>query len=325
MTIRSPVPIAACSVLLIALPATGLALPPVLRPATVASVQAAAPFLARAFALTHVAERRFEDGTATVDRTDDPAFPVPAVLHRVRRLVLDPGHGGDNLGALGVAGIREKALTLTVSRRIAAFVRGHSNLDVVLTRETDCAVALRDRPRLANERAGDALISVHANAHPEGEAHGMEVFFLASDSSAETARALIEAEEGTLPADTGTMPWTVDAIVSDLSLAAAHARSEALAGAMARSLQVARPEARFRGVRQAPFGVLKEAQMPAIVFELGYITHADEAQVLMRPTTHVAFARAVLAALVELDRQWEAEAAPERRPAGPGTLALPRR
>lgn len=152
----------------------------------------------------------------------------------------------------------------------------------------------------------------------------MEVFFLAANSSAETARALIEAEEGALPPESGTLPWTVDAIVSDLSLAAAHARSEAFAGAMARTLQEQRPDARFRGVRQAPFGVLKEAQMPAIVFELGYITHADEAQVLMRPTTHVAFARAVLAALVDLDRLWVAEATPARRPGGPGTRATPR-
>jgi N-acetylmuramoyl-L-alanine amidase len=265
------------------------------------------------------------------DCVPDAVFPEPALLRHVRRLVIDPGHGGDNLGALGVAGIREKSLSLAAARRIAAYVRGHSNVDVRLTRTDDTAIALRDRPRMANEWRADAFVSIHANAHQEALAHGMEVFFLAADSSAEAARALIEADEGTQQSAVGELAWTVGAIVNDLGLAAAHARSQVLAAALADALQQTRPVERFRGVRQAPFGVLKESTMPAVVLELGYITHESEARTLLQADTQARFGQAMLLALVQLDRALGAEtkAVAVIRPAGPAAaqvlpVALPR-
>lgn len=224
--------------------------------------------------------------------------------------MLDPGHGGDNLGTLGVLGIREKALTLEIAKRAAAYIRAHSDVEVVLTRETDVALALRDRPRIANELKGDALISVHANFHEAGEAQGMEVFFLAAESSVEATKQLIEREEGIRPDDaTGALPWSVGAIVSDLNVQAAHRRSEAFATGLATGLKRTRPKARFRGVRQAPFGVLKEAKMPALVFEVGYLSHPQEARTLLGKPVHIQFAQAMLLAVIKLDKQLAAEQA----------------
>ncbi len=241
----------------------------------------------------------------------DPWFAKPVQLQHVRRLVLDPGHGGDNLGTVGALGIREKSLVMDYARKIAAFVRTHSNVEVVLTRESDVAVALRDRPRLANEKKGDALVSLHANAHELGEAHGMEVFFLAADSSVQSTRELIEREEGIRPDDpTAGLPWSVGSIVQDLDLSAAHAHAEVFAGSLALALQKVRPTVRFRGVRQAPFGVLKEARMPAVVLEVGYLTHPQEARTLLEPQTPVQFGQAILMALQGLDARIALEKAP---------------
>ena len=234
--------------------------------------------------------------------------PALVKLEHVRRLVLDPGHGGDNLGALGTAGIREKALTLEASKNIAIWLRSQCDVEVLLTRERDVAVELRQRPRLANDWKADALVSVHANAHEQAEASGMEVFYLAADASAEAARQLVEREEGAgAGGPAAGQPWTVDGIKTDMALAAAHARSQAFALAMGEALQSIRKKVRFRGVRQAAFGVLKEAQMPALVLELGYITHVDEGPKLFDVAVHAEFAKALLQALVELDRRLAAE------------------
>lgn len=231
----------------------------------------------------------------------------PVKLSQVRRLVLDPGHGGDNVGALGTAGIREKALTLDVALHVAAWLRGHSDVEVLLTRDRDVAVELRQRPRLANDWKADALISVHANAHPQGEAQGIEVFFLAADASAEAAQQLVAREEGTVAVQGNKQAWSVGGIKADMAVAAAHARSEFFALALGKALEAVRKKVRFRGVRQAPFGVLKEAQMPALVLEVGYITHVDEGPALLEVAAHEQFAQAILLALQELDKRLASE------------------
>lgn len=243
--------------------------------------------------------------------------PSPLHLAQVRRLVLDPGHGGDNLGALGTAGIREKALTLEAAQHIAAWIRKHSDVEVLLTREKDVGVELRQRPRLANDWQADALISVHANAHPEGEAQGMEVFFLAADASAEAAQQLVQREEGAVVLPGAKAAWSVGGIKADMALAAAHARAQAFALALGNALQSVRKKVRFRGVRQAPFGVLKEAQMPALVLELGYITHVDEGPALLDPVVHEQFAQAILQALQELDKRLATERKAAEKPKKP--------
>lgn len=240
----------------------------------------------------------------------------------LRRVVIDPGHGGDNLGALGSAGIREKVLCLDIALRAAAWVTERSDVEVLLTRERDVALELRQRPRLANDWKGDALISIHANAHEAGEASGMEVFFLAADASAEASRDLVEREEGIRPADaTAGLAWSVGGILADLELAAQHRRSEWLALALGDALKIARPQARFRGVRQAPFGVLKEARMAAVVLEVGYITHPIEGPQLTEPAVQDQFSRAILKALWSLDQRMAAEAKVEKAAAAKANRA----
>ncbi len=233
----------------------------------------------------------------------DRLFPKPVELIHIRHIVIDPGHGGDNLGALGYHATQEKALTLEISKFIAAFIERHSNVRVTLTRHVDRPIALRERPRQANALKADALISLHCNASPNPKVHGMEVWFLDAKASAGVVHALVRREEG-LPERgvAAQLPWTVGGILSQMRYAAAHKRSEMLALSLARGLKRGRPGARFRGVRQAPFGVLKEALMAAVVLEIGYITHPKESLALLEHQAHLELARGVLLGLKEMER-----------------------
>jgi N-acetylmuramoyl-L-alanine amidase len=248
------------------------------------------------------------------------AKPTKLQLKYVRKLVLDPGHGGSNLGAVGALGLREKVVCLTAAHEMAVWLRANSDLEVRLTREDDRDIGLRERPRLANSQSADAFVSIHANAHEktaqgQADAHGIEVFFLAADASVETNRALIAREEGVDPNDaTAELPVSVKGIVEEMALATAHRRSQILGAALAEAIPKLLPEARFRGLRQAGFGVLKEAKMPALVLEIGYLTHPVEGPALRDPARHQQMARAMLQALVVLDGQLALEAAQPKQP-----------
>lgn len=237
----------------------------------------------------------------------DAMFPDRIKTRLVRRVVLDPGHGGDNEGTVGVIGVREKVLMLQLAWRIAAYLQAHSDLEVVLTRTGDETLPLRERPRLANQWHADVLISLHANAHEKTDVEGMEVFFLSAASRAESSRRAIEQAEGIEEgAGSESVPWSVGAIVDELDQASAHERSQDFAELLAASLRSVRPSAAFRGVRQAAFGVLKEAKMPAVVLEVGYLSHAREGRTLVEDRVHREFAQAVLKSLQRLDAQMAA-------------------
>lgn len=216
-------------------------------------------------------------------------------LAHVRHVIIDPGHGGENLGAVGHLGTREKVLTLELAQRFRDYLLAHSDVRVTLTREADEGVALRERPRLANAWRGDVLISVHCNSSPDETVRGMEVWFLAADSSLAAGLEVVRREEG-VDEDAPAPAKRVgpDAIVHAMRMAQAHERSELFAHGLAAGLRRAGTGMRFRGVRQAPFGVLKEAEMPAVVFEVGYISNAEEGRHLLEASTQLALARGLL-------------------------------
>lgn len=214
--------------------------------------------------------------------------PIAVAEARVAplRIVLDPGHGGEKHGAVGPGAVREKDVALAISLAVEAELqrRGH---EVILTRWTDLALGLAARVDVANEKAADLFVSIHANSMPTREAraraHGVETYFLSADASDEAAAALAHAEN----ADDGVAGGDVagDAlgkILADLARSEAHAHSSRLAYAIHQALVVG-TGARDRGVRQAPFVVLEGARMPAVLLEVGYISHPGEAKRLVDP------------------------------------------
>ncbi|AKU90220.1 N-acetylmuramoyl-L-alanine amidase family protein [Vulgatibacter incomptus] len=212
------------------------------------------------------------------------------------RVVIDPGHGGDKDGAIGPNRLKEKdvALAIALELRKELASRGH---EAILTRERDLPLALGPRIRVANERGADLFVSIHLNSLPEGadraRVSGVETYFLSADATDDRALALAHAENSDdSPEAAGIDAGPLGAILADLARTEAHASSARLAY-LTHSHLLAGIGARDRGVRQAPFTVLQGAEMPAVLVEVGYISHPGEAARLETNAERLRVARAL--------------------------------
>lgn len=233
-----------------------------------------------------------------------PAAPHAAMGH-LRTVVIDPGHGGTNTGCLGVDGTFEKILTMQIAERVARILTEETSAVALLTRQDDTYLGLRERTRQANAWDGDVFLSLHLNADPYGRGEGVETWFLAPDSADAEAARLVELEEAAFALDDhepgeDVTDSTLHAMLQDAVIRANQAASEALAEAVARGLADT-TRATMRGVRQARFGVLKEAKMPAIVVECGFFSHRDEGMRLLDEGYQERVAHGIVAGLVAFD------------------------
>lgn len=192
------------------------------------------------------------------------------------RVVVDPGHGGEKEGAVGPGGTREKDVALAIGRFVAEFLRARGH-EVILTREGDESLGLAERVHLANERRADVFVSIHANSTPVRPARvqGVETYFLSAEASDAQALALADQENADDVEDAARAADPLDFILADLARMEAHVGSSRLAVEIHEHL-VRRTGAHDRGVRQAPFFVLSGARMPAVLVEVGYISHPGE-------------------------------------------------
>lgn len=231
-------------------------------------------------------------------------------LSVIKRVVIDPGHGGSNEGALGSLGHLEKDETLRIAVAIRDRLRrDHPRLEVVLTRTLDVDVGLGERCHVANALDADLFISLHLNSAPNPAASGVEVFYLATDKS----MPLVTEGEGSWgqhsgylpPPPAGLTPNDVErapgeelaTILGDLEQGRAHRDGAEFAGLLLQELVRMNPRVPSRGVRQANFGVLRGARMPAVVVEFGFLSNAVEERWLtsevMRTRAAAAFSRAL--------------------------------
>ncbi|HCP48290.1 MAG TPA: hypothetical protein DIU15_19785 [Deltaproteobacteria bacterium] len=208
--------------------------------------------------------------------------PGLRVERSFRKVVIDAGHGGDDLGAPGVSGSFEKNITLEISRltRLALQERG---FEVISTRTTDEAVLLERRTSLANASGAGLFVSIHANSAPSPSAHGIETYFM-DQASDEAAQRLAERENRAGMATGHAAPARDDvgALIADLRVGATAQLSRELADTVHKALVgglasfYGADRIRDRGVRSAPFWVLVDSEIPAILVEVGYLTHEKE-------------------------------------------------
>ena len=213
-----------------------------------------------------------------------PARPTPtpaperlplAVETGPRPIVIDPGHGGDDVGARSRDGLLEKDLTLALARRLTRVLEGRG-YRVRMTRDGDEARALTDRTALANRLDAVVFVSLHANASTASSAAGAETDYMSLDSASDAAAAATaDFENRAGPQADDRTP--LDLILWDLAQAEVLNESAELALAVQNRLN-ASSGSRDRGVRQAPFVVLTGATMPAVLVELGFLSNADEAR-----------------------------------------------
>lgn len=199
-------------------------------------------------------------------------------------IAIDPGHGGEDPGAIGPGRIYEKQVVLDISRRLAQRINAMPGYRAVLVRDGDYYVALRDRIRIAREQRADLFISVHADAFKIPSVSGASVYTLSNrGATSETARWLAEKENrsdligGVGDVTLGDKDDVLAHVLLDLSMDANRSASfEAGASVLAQLSRVAKLHK--RGVEQAGFVVLKAPDVPSILVETGYISNPAEAR-----------------------------------------------
>lgn len=209
-------------------------------------------------------------------------------------VVLDPGHGGSNPGAMGTTGLHEKQLALVLANRIAERLRARG-IAAQLTRTTDQTLTLRQRVAIADQRAADLFLSIHANASPTRTQRGYETYVLTAHG--------IDIEGRALRSDTTTPRPAIDPavalILDDVERGASQWEAADLAWRIQRALRDRRGPDGDRGVRQDAHHVLLGATMPAVLVEVGFIDHPIEGRQLAEPAVQAQLADAIVEAIID--------------------------
>jgi N-acetylmuramoyl-L-alanine amidase len=193
----------------------------------------------------------------------------------VRRVILDPGHGGEHLGTESASGLREKDLTLDLAER-ARRLLVKQDFDVVMTRAGDDTLSLKDRATTANQQRGDIFVSIHLNSLGSASAQGIETFYLGpSEHPEHDAVAAVENQHsGYSLADMRTL---LDGIYADARRDESRRLARSVQDAMVQRLRKTDPAMTDRGVKTAPFVVLVATDMPAILAEVSCLSNPREA------------------------------------------------
>jgi N-acetylmuramoyl-L-alanine amidase len=228
--------------------------------------------------------------------------PSPAVRDEgVRTIVIDPGHGGDEVGAKGASGSLEKDVSLAIARKLRAeLVNG--GLSVFLTRDRDAVVPLDDRSAIANNYKADLFVSIHANASRARGARGSEVYFLSYQASDDESRRIAQAEGAAEPPPSVAPGSDLALILWDMAQAEHLEESSALASRVQEELAVV-TGSEGRGVKQAPFRVLVGAAMPAILVEVAFISNPEEEKLLNSDAYQAKIAAAVARGILRYRRE----------------------
>ncbi len=208
------------------------------------------------------------------------ALCLSLTAHAGPLVVIDPGHGGSQDGAAAESGLLEKNLALALAKKLKAALEKELGATAKLTRERDSLVHLSDRVAWANRQKPDLFISLHANSMPTQRQRkvieGVETYFLSAHASHEDARKVAARENAEIPnAKKAQNNDTLAFILADLQRSEAHADSSRLAYMVHEQL-IAATSAVDRGVQQAPFYVLMGIDAPAILVEVGFISHPGE-------------------------------------------------
>jgi N-acetylmuramoyl-L-alanine amidase len=213
----------------------------------------------------------------------------------ISRIVIDPGHGGHDPGAMG-QGITEAELVLDVALRLETMLLKLGGVEIVLTRRTDDFVSLQERTAIANRESADLFLSIHANASEDGQARGVETYFLnfADNLSAASVAARENAASGQTM---GALPDFVKAIALNNKLDESREFATSVQRSMIERLRPANKSVKDLGVKQAPFVVLIGAAMPSVLAEISFITNPQEAKLLHGPAYRQRIADALFAAI----------------------------
>ena len=224
-------------------------------------------------------------------RPIDPAvFPLA-----VRRVVLDPGHGGESRGTETPQGLVEKELTLDIAGRLRALLEA-DRFEVVLTRGGDDTVPLDQRVEFANRSGGDIFVSIHLNWFAGSTRRGVETYYLGSTDDPYLS-ALAASENRDSGYSLADFRRLLEGVYADVRQGESRELASALQGELLRALRERSPGLQDRGVKTAPVVVLVATEMPAILAEVSCLSSEAEARRLREVSYRQAIAEALYAGI----------------------------
>lgn len=236
-----------------------------------------------------------------------PPLPPTRTRSPISTIVIDPGHGGDDVGARGRSGTEEKTLTLAVAQRVKALIEMRLGIRVILTRTADRRVSLSERAAVANNNKADLFLSLHLNAAPTAASTGAEVLGLRLDQQAADVRR-VAGGEMTLPVF-GGVTRSVDVIRWDLAQVRHTDASTAFARILEDQLR-ARVTMSARPRRAIPLRLLTSVNMPAALIEMAYLTNPGQERTVRSDTFQADIAQAILGAVQQFRSYLEERSAP---------------
>lgn len=236
---------------------------------------------------------------------------LPLEVRGVQTVVLDPGHGGKDPGAVGYGGVQEKHITLDLARRLRPRLETRG-LQVIMTRSKDQTLSLEERTAIAAGAGADLFVSIHANAARRRSARGIETYYLDTSNERQSLRVAAR-ENGVSPREFDQL----DRTLVRLQMAENSRYSGLLAGLVHRSM-VNGVSRGFRGVvdlgvKKGPFYVLFLSSMPSVLVETGFVTNRDEARRLRNPRYLDALAEAIARGLAEYRSRVDTQVAGRKR------------
>ena len=234
-----------------------------------------------------------EPAPAPVEKTKPATSFKPG---KIRRIVIDPGHGGHDPGATSPSGTREKDIVLQIGLKLARKVREELGIDVVMTRSTDVFIELQERTAIANKVGADLFVSVHANASLNRGASGIETYYL-NLAKTDKAAQLAAKENGTTLEKVSLLQAVLFDLMANYKLNdSAHLANE-VQKALHKKAQTGYPTVKNLGVKQGPFYVLVGATMPSILVETAFVSNERDEQKLKDPQYQELTAEGILSGI----------------------------
>ncbi len=248
--------------------------------------------------ITSPTKEKIEETTTTKTALPEEKKASDTLPKSITTIVIDPGHGGDEVGAVGHKGSYEKDICLSISKILKKILEDNLGIQVFLTRDKDIPLDLIQRTAIANNYKADIFISIHTNASNRKNASGAETYFLSLDATDEESLKLANYENKLIKTEFSNSSPDLNLILWDLAQTEHIQESSQLAEFIQDELNI-ELSIKNRGVKQAPFRVLMGADMPAVLIEVGFITNPKEEELLNNYIYQKSIANAIFRSILK--------------------------
>jgi len=216
----------------------------------------------------------------------------------VRRVVIDPGHGGKDPGCIGKKGTLEKTIVLDVSLRLRKLLSSVEGLSVILTRETDIFIPVVNRTVIANQKQADLFISIHANSNPRKKHSGIQSFFL-NFSNDPSINAIAARENATSTKSISEMKDIIQRIARNSKIIESMELAQKIQFTLSGSLKKRYSNVEDLGAKGGPFWVLIGGEMPSVLVEISHLSNQEEENRLLTPAYRQHIAEGIFQGIIE--------------------------